>query len=519
MHRRSTATPATWTLLLLLAGTLPGALHAASETKVRCGEILEGEFVTARESHDYLLVMQPGQVIKIKAIPTGEYLHMGAIVLDPVGNKISESNFAHHLSFSTGKLSARGQYRIMLRNHQNRHNDGKVGVFTISIGCILEDGSEVEPGAAGAVPAATGQSTGSVGQALDGLAQTSKLSKHAETVAEVEQYANLAERLVNVGKGLGLGKLFRRKHKSPAPAQQAPPPGPAAIPIDDTPPPGAAHFQQPPPAAPPAAPRPARRAVALEATPAPAAGFGPADLAGIIFPRMGLGMPLRGTVTPEGREIAGCRFVAEAGERIDLAFERLSGNLRLGLILVDPYDGLAFELQLVADRQLSRIVELPARGEYTLGIAALDPYPAAAAPTRFSVRMAASGAPAPGLRPPAVRQPAPLKAAAGPALAPTGAIRTAANARPGIVLFEHGDFLGRGESFVADDPDLSDNPIGRKTASSVRVPPGCLIHLYSKPSFRGRVSILDADVLNLRQSEVGNDAVSSLRVRCDSRFY
>ncbi len=84
----------------------------------------------------------------------------------------------------------------------------------------------------------------------------------------------------------------------------------------------------------------------------------------------------------------------------------------------------------------------------------------------------------------------------------------------GVVLFLHSGHQGAGETFTADDPDLADNRIGKGTASSIRLAPGCRATLYRRTQYRGRSSVVTRDLSNLRGTEVGNDAVASIRVVC-----
>lgn len=82
----------------------------------------------------------------------------------------------------------------------------------------------------------------------------------------------------------------------------------------------------------------------------------------------------------------------------------------------------------------------------------------------------------------------------------------------GVILFEHSEFQGRYEVFATDDPDLSDNTIGYHQASSVRVPPGWTVTLFSDRSFQGESLDLTHDEARLSKTDFGNDRVGSLQV-------
>jgi hypothetical protein len=85
----------------------------------------------------------------------------------------------------------------------------------------------------------------------------------------------------------------------------------------------------------------------------------------------------------------------------------------------------------------------------------------------------------------------------------------------GVTLFRDPDFGGTSQTFSSDQPDLRDSRIGDDQATSVRVSRGCRARLYQDLNFRGPYTEVSADVPNLRGSRVGDDSVTSLQVRCD----
>jgi hypothetical protein len=85
----------------------------------------------------------------------------------------------------------------------------------------------------------------------------------------------------------------------------------------------------------------------------------------------------------------------------------------------------------------------------------------------------------------------------------------------GVTLYRDVNFGGISETFTADDPDLRNSRIGSDQATSVRVSPGCRARLYRDINFGGTFTEVDGDDSDLRSSTVGNDAVTSIRVRCD----
>ena len=84
----------------------------------------------------------------------------------------------------------------------------------------------------------------------------------------------------------------------------------------------------------------------------------------------------------------------------------------------------------------------------------------------------------------------------------------------GVTLFRDAGFRGDSETFATDVPDLSRTRVGARQASSVDVPEGCVAILFTGTGYSGRSTELRQAHDNLRLADVGNDAVSSLRVDC-----
>ncbi|MBL8115763.1 MAG: hypothetical protein JNK60_23005, partial [Acidobacteria bacterium] len=84
----------------------------------------------------------------------------------------------------------------------------------------------------------------------------------------------------------------------------------------------------------------------------------------------------------------------------------------------------------------------------------------------------------------------------------------------GMTLFTGFRLTGEGMTFDRDVPDLSRTPFGARRARSVGISPGCLGVLYQGTYYRGRSSTFRGDDKDLRNTEVGADTGSSLRVVC-----
>lgn len=86
--------------------------------------------------------------------------------------------------------------------------------------------------------------------------------------------------------------------------------------------------------------------------------------------------------------------------------------------------------------------------------------------------------------------------------------------RRGAVLYRDREGRGPHEFFDRDVPDLDRTRFGSRMASSVDVSPGCILTLYEFPGFRGRSTQFRERDNNLRNTGVGEDTASSLKIRC-----
>jgi subtilase family serine protease len=86
----------------------------------------------------------------------------------------------------------------------------------------------------------------------------------------------------------------------------------------------------------------------------------------------------------------------------------------------------------------------------------------------------------------------------------------------GVILFEHDNYNGAQEIFMADDPDLRNNVIGNDKASSIKVPAGCVATLYEHINYQGKSETFRGNDNWLGDNTIGNDNVSSIQVRCNN---
>ncbi len=84
----------------------------------------------------------------------------------------------------------------------------------------------------------------------------------------------------------------------------------------------------------------------------------------------------------------------------------------------------------------------------------------------------------------------------------------------GAILYRDREGRGPYVFFDRDVPDLDRTRFGSRMASSVDVSPGCVLTLYELPGYRGRRTEFHERDNNLKNTAVGEDTVSSLRIRC-----
>jgi hypothetical protein len=84
----------------------------------------------------------------------------------------------------------------------------------------------------------------------------------------------------------------------------------------------------------------------------------------------------------------------------------------------------------------------------------------------------------------------------------------------GAILYRDREGRGPSQFFGSDTPDLDRTRFGSRLASSVDVTPGCILTLYELPGYRGRQTDFRERDNNLKNTPVGEDTASSLRIRC-----
>ena len=154
------------------------------------------------------------------------------------------------------------------------------------------------------------------------------------------------------------------------------------------------------PAPGPKAPTPTPASIAAAPTPAPApapafSGVGFPGLPAVDFSKgfkvaLSTTVPFTGTLTPGAGDVLSLTFDGKANDLVALDFNRLSGNLNLGVAILAPDNTLLFHATLLASDLVSTRLKLPAAGKYVVGVFRVginEPRQPAETPFRVQVRI------------------------------------------------------------------------------------------------------------------------------------
>jgi len=147
-------------LLVLQFAAMPRNAIGQVEVKTECGAIVESEFGQNEEEHIYLLNMAPGESFTLAIEPVGDFLKTIIVVYGPSGIELgrtgSSGSVEQKPTLTSGTVSARGIYKIRVANsHVEAYGDklqtgsnfwGGVGTYQLLIGCVLRDGTIIDPG-------------------------------------------------------------------------------------------------------------------------------------------------------------------------------------------------------------------------------------------------------------------------------------------------------------------------------------------------------------------------------------
>lgn len=104
-------------------------------------------------------------------------------------------------------------------------------------------------------------------------------------------------------------------------------------------------------------------------------GLSPVDFTNVAQIPIPAGIPMSGAVAADGSQIIGYQFDANEGDTVELAFNRLSGNLNLGLVVIDENSNVVYQASLVTTATMTARFTVPTTGTYTAGVFRIDLLP------------------------------------------------------------------------------------------------------------------------------------------------
>ncbi len=81
-----------------------------------------------------------------------------------------------------------------------------------------------------------------------------------------------------------------------------------------------------------------------------------------------------------------------------------------------------------------------------------------------------------------------------------------------VILYEHSRLKGRSQKVTGDVADLTGTYVGNDAVSSIRIK-DAEVTVYEHANFRGRSQTFNGSVQRLMGTVIGNDTISSIRVR------
>jgi hypothetical protein len=106
-------------------------------------------------------------------------------------------------------------------------------------------------------------------------------------------------------------------------------------------------------------------------------GLAPVDFKAIARLPLPAGIAMSGAVTPTGSEILGYTFEATEGNTLNLAFNRISGNLNLGLVVLLGDNQVVYQSSLINTETMNAVFKAPATGTYTVAMYRINLLPPA----------------------------------------------------------------------------------------------------------------------------------------------
>ena len=381
--------------LLVLGCLVSGDPTWARDVLVHCGEIVAGEFNEKGQHDEYYIELKAGEVLDLTVEAKGDSLKTRVGFFDPLGNAIiwqeGWNEFLNAQSIKTPAVSANSRHRIVVMNYPKRHYEDSsiAGEYNLHLTCLHADGSETvagtQAGSVAPVPSTTITRQEVAGAIATGVAQPdSKVGRYVQDVNNIAQdvteiaegagaVANAIWQVRSMFQGRRGGRAARRQQAAEQQAaQQAPSQQQYAQPQQRV----ATAQVAPTPAAPAPTPSPGATSQADQLLPG-----------GYQFQT--LNSQFGQLIPPQGAGTTGFFFQAEQGTTVELSVSRATGNLNLGVAVLDTTGTVIFQGILMESMpQLAVPVTLPTNGQYLVRIQRNEMIPVAQpAATGFNVEV------------------------------------------------------------------------------------------------------------------------------------
>lgn len=143
------------------------AVENTQPNPLTCGTIIQSEFSAQYQLDIYTITLAPGDKLSLTTSSIGNLLTMRLVIFEPVTNRViafsgefsSYVQLRQNPSLETDVLSARGTYIIWVANFTNGGRSGGdtaaskatgptggLGVYTLNVGCLLANGTQIAPG-------------------------------------------------------------------------------------------------------------------------------------------------------------------------------------------------------------------------------------------------------------------------------------------------------------------------------------------------------------------------------------
>jgi len=101
-------------------------------------------------------------------------------------------------------------------------------------------------------------------------------------------------------------------------------------------------------------------------------GLPPVDLSNVARFPLTVGAGMNGGLSPTGSEVLGYSFEGTADQRLNLTVQRVSGNLNIGVAVIDSESNLIHFSAMVTTEATTSRLHIPANGEYTVSVFRLN---------------------------------------------------------------------------------------------------------------------------------------------------